>query len=202
MTVIFCERTAISWYWKNDTQFIDVIMSTMASKIRRLDCLLSHLFRRRPKKTSALRVTGLCKGYPTATGGFPSYSASSGKCSHLMTSSCEEIGLVTSPLVSESSLVLKVDTHNDKMNYIISCKCSGKHKCQIHFLFTVIKTSFRGKHFFNLAFYISATKWHLETLATASPVFEKKWFWMVCQWMWNFKWTISLTTLVAIQWQK
>ena len=32
---------------------------------RRLDCLLSRLFRRRSKKTSMLRVTGLCEGKST-----------------------------------------------------------------------------------------------------------------------------------------
>ena len=45
---------------------------------RRLDCLLNRLFRRRTKKTSKPRVTGLCEGNPpvTVTGGFPSQSAS------------------------------------------------------------------------------------------------------------------------------
>ena len=40
------------------------------------DCLLNRLFRRRSKKTSKLRVTGLCKGNPPVTGGFPSQRAS------------------------------------------------------------------------------------------------------------------------------
>ena len=35
------------------------------------DCLLSHLFRRRSKKTSKLRVTGLCAGNSPGTGEFP-----------------------------------------------------------------------------------------------------------------------------------
>ena len=34
----------------------------------RLDCLLNRLFRRRSKKTSKLRVTGLCEGNPSAKG--------------------------------------------------------------------------------------------------------------------------------------
>ena len=38
---------------------------------RRLDCLLNRLFRRRSKKISKLRVTGLCEGNPPVTGGFP-----------------------------------------------------------------------------------------------------------------------------------
>ena len=35
------------------------------------DCLLSRLFRRRSKKTSKLRVTGLCAGNSPGTGEFP-----------------------------------------------------------------------------------------------------------------------------------
>ena len=42
----------------------------------RLDCLLNCLFRCRSKKTSKLRVTGLCEGNPPVTGGFPSQKAS------------------------------------------------------------------------------------------------------------------------------
>ena len=42
----------------------------------RLDCLLSCLFTRKSKKTSNLRVTGLCEGYLSVSGGFPSQRAS------------------------------------------------------------------------------------------------------------------------------
>ena len=42
----------------------------------RLDCLLNRLFRRRSNKTSKLRVTGLGKGNPPVTGGFPTQRAS------------------------------------------------------------------------------------------------------------------------------
>ena len=38
--------------------------------------LLNHLFRRRSKKTSKLRLTGLCEDNPPLTGGFPSQSVS------------------------------------------------------------------------------------------------------------------------------
>ena len=41
-----------------------------------LYCLLNHLFRRRWKKTSKLRITGICKGNLLLTGGFPSQRAS------------------------------------------------------------------------------------------------------------------------------
>ena len=40
------------------------------------DCLLNRLFRRRSKKTSKLRVTGLCEGNSPVTGEFPSQRAS------------------------------------------------------------------------------------------------------------------------------
>ena len=41
----------------------------------RLDCLLNRLFRRRSKKISKLRLTGLCEGNSPVTGGFPSQIA-------------------------------------------------------------------------------------------------------------------------------
>ena len=40
------------------------------------DCLLNHLFRRRSKKTSKLRVTGLCVGNSPGTSEFPAQMAS------------------------------------------------------------------------------------------------------------------------------
>ena len=47
-----------------------------ASNHRRIDSLLSRLFRRRSKKTPTLRVTGLCKGNSPVTGEFPAQRAS------------------------------------------------------------------------------------------------------------------------------
>ena len=43
----------------------------------RLDCLLNRLLRRRSKKTSKLRVTGLCEGNSPVAGEFPAQSSSS-----------------------------------------------------------------------------------------------------------------------------
>ena len=40
------------------------------------DCLLNHLFRRRSKKISKLRVTGLCAGNSPVTGEFPAQMVS------------------------------------------------------------------------------------------------------------------------------
>ena len=41
------------------------------SNHRRLGCLLNRLFRRKSKKTSKLRVTGMCEGNSPVTGEFP-----------------------------------------------------------------------------------------------------------------------------------
>ena len=46
------------------------------SNHRRLDCLLNCFFRCRSKTTSKLRVTGVCGGNPSVTGGFLSQRAS------------------------------------------------------------------------------------------------------------------------------
>ena len=56
----------------------DVIMGAMTSQITSLTivCLLNRLFRRRSKKTSKLRVTGLCAGNSPGTGEFPAQMAS------------------------------------------------------------------------------------------------------------------------------
>ena len=53
----------------------DVMMSAMASN-RRLNYLLNRLFRHRSKKTSKLRVTGLCEGNSPVTGEFPAQRSS------------------------------------------------------------------------------------------------------------------------------
>ena len=52
------------------------------------DCLLNRLFRRRSKKTSKLRVTGLCAGNSRTNGQLR------GKCFHLMTSSWMSLFLI------------------------------------------------------------------------------------------------------------
>ena len=64
--------------------YSDVIMS--ASNHRHCGCFLNRLFRRRSKKASKLRDTGLCVGNSSVTGEFPAQRAS-GKYFHLMTSS-------------------------------------------------------------------------------------------------------------------
>ena len=55
----------------------DVIMGMMASKITSLTILYSIVYSRcRSKKTSKLRVTGLCEGTSPVTGEFPAQRAS------------------------------------------------------------------------------------------------------------------------------
>ena len=51
-------------------------MGSMASQITSLTCLLSRLFGRRSKKTSKLRVTGLCAGNSPGIGEFPAQMGS------------------------------------------------------------------------------------------------------------------------------
>ena len=57
-------------YFRSDNERDDV------SNHRCLDCLHNRLFRRRSKKTSKLRVTGLCGGISPLTGEFPAQRAS------------------------------------------------------------------------------------------------------------------------------
>ena len=61
---------------QNITHYGEVIMSTTASQITTHDCLLNPLFRYRSKKTSKLRVTGLCVGNSPVTGEFPAQRTS------------------------------------------------------------------------------------------------------------------------------
>ena len=49
------------------------------SNQHRLNCLFKCLFRRRSKKTSKLRITGLCEGNSPVTGKFPAQRASNEK---------------------------------------------------------------------------------------------------------------------------
>ena len=57
------------------------------------DCLLICLFRRRPKKTSKPRVTGICAGNSPVTGEFPALMASNAENVSMMTSSWYELFL-------------------------------------------------------------------------------------------------------------
>ena len=72
-------------YWLNNLprcygltyHYNHVIMGTMASQITSLTIVYSTVYsRRRSKKTSKLRVTGLCAGNSPVTGEFPAQRAS------------------------------------------------------------------------------------------------------------------------------
>ena len=62
----------ISLHWRHDGW-------DSVSNHQCLECLFNRLFRRRSKKTSNLRVTGLCEGNSPVTDKFPSQRASNAK---------------------------------------------------------------------------------------------------------------------------
>ena len=65
----YCFITGLASLWRhNDRDGV--------SNHQPRDCLLNRLFRRRSKKTSKLRVTGLCEGNSPMTGEFPTQRAS------------------------------------------------------------------------------------------------------------------------------
>ena len=87
------------------------------------DCLLKCLCRRRSKKTSKLRVTGLCVGIHRTNGQLR------GKCFHLMTSSWEL-------QISGSQQVI-----GETPSYFNQSKCSSIYTHGIHFVsILVIRT--------------------------------------------------------------
>ena len=60
---------ALSLHWRHNER-------DGVSNQQRIDCLFSRLFRLRSKKTSKLRVTGLCAGNSPVNGEFPARRAS------------------------------------------------------------------------------------------------------------------------------
>ena len=62
-------QSSIALQWRHN-------VCDSVSKHQPHDCLLNHLFRRRSKKTSKVRVTGRCEGILPATGEFPTQRAS------------------------------------------------------------------------------------------------------------------------------
>ena len=84
LVVVNCWIYIVSRWWHTCGLFHNVLVS---SQWRHSDCngvsnqrllygLLNRLFRRRSKKTSKLRVTGLCEGNSPGTGEFPAQRAS------------------------------------------------------------------------------------------------------------------------------
>ena len=68
-SIISAESTLISLQWRHNGR-------DGVSNHQPRNCLLSRLFRRKSKKTSKLRVTGLCAGNSPVTGEFPAKMAS------------------------------------------------------------------------------------------------------------------------------
>ena len=69
-----CKWSA-SWYIASSLQWRHNERDSVSNQ-QPHDCLLNRLFRRRSKKTSKLRVTGLCAGNSPGTGEFPAQMAS------------------------------------------------------------------------------------------------------------------------------
>ena len=84
-TMFRCRKPYTPLQWRHNAQ-------GGVSNNQPYDCLLNRLFRRRSKKPSKLRVTGLCAGNSPVTDEFNAQRASNaGNVSILMTSSCNEI---------------------------------------------------------------------------------------------------------------
>ena len=75
-------HTSRLWHWRNTDQNSTPALQwrhngrVSVSNHQPHHCLLKRLFRRRSKKTSKLRVTGLCEGNSPGTGEFPAEMAS------------------------------------------------------------------------------------------------------------------------------
>ena len=89
------------------------------SNCRRIDCLLNRLFRRRSKKESKLRVTGLCDGNSPVTGEFPTQRASN----------AENISIRWRHHEVTPSLIVGWAQNKNKPSMYISS--SNKRQCQL-----------------------------------------------------------------------
>ena len=74
--------------WWRDKMYVNILWCSLqwrynerdiASNCQRFDCFLNRLFRRRSKKTTKLRVTGLCEGNSPVIGEFPVQRTSNGE---------------------------------------------------------------------------------------------------------------------------
>ena len=90
---IYCINT-LDYKESDDNMFNPILKENVPGRKYPTSCafaeqdLFNHLFRRRSKKTSKLRVTGLCEGNPSITSGLPSQrpsdveNASIWRCHH------------------------------------------------------------------------------------------------------------------------
>ena len=92
------------------------------SNHQRLDCLRNRLFRRRSKKTSKLRVTGLCVGNSLVTADFPHQGQ---YCGNLMAQSWKFVNvmsryqLFTKPSTEPVLIYNQYDLQNTNKNIIL-----------------------------------------------------------------------------------
>ena len=90
------------------------------------DCLLNRLFTRRSKKTSKLRVTGLCEGNSTVTGEFPTQRANNKEnisiwwCHH-------ECSYMLSVVSNMATLVFALHCGNYHYTKILHCYTVSLH---------------------------------------------------------------------------
>ena len=102
-------RTRLTLQWRHNAH-------DSVSNHQPHDCLLNHLFRRRSKKTSKFRVTGLCAGNSPRTGEFPTQMASNAEFFfHLMTSSWSK----SFTTISTTGRVKKLWTHVQWLTHVI-----------------------------------------------------------------------------------
>ena len=86
---------------------------------RRLDCLFSRLFRRGSKKTSKLRVTGLCEEICRWPVDFPHKGLITRKMFHLMTSS--RMPMMTVKFTKKKARWLKTYCRQDFLDCLACC---------------------------------------------------------------------------------
>ena len=96
------------------------------------ECLLNCLFRRRSKKTSKLRVTGLCAGNSPVTGEFPAQRASNaGNVSIWWRHGIDSLPLLQYQGTTQNwNIVLHIPFHGFKLNYFMD---TGYLNCRIFF---------------------------------------------------------------------
>ena len=113
-----CSSPSLQWH-HNECEGV--------SNHRHLDCLLNRLFRRRSKKTSKIRDTGLCEGNSPVTGEFPLQRASNAEDVSIWWRH-HDYALVGSPPSLGYHIIYQCHPHTGQ--YCISIpsqKCIGNH---------------------------------------------------------------------------
>ena len=145
----------------------DAIMSMMASQSTSLTIVYSTVYsRHRSKKTSKLRVIGLCKGNSPVTGEFPTQRASNmEKKFHLITSSISTVN-VTHAVTQYGAKQLGPSHSLDQCWLIDNCTLRNKRDEIFHkntkFSFNKMhrKKLFSKLHHFLLAYHVlTFTNW-------------------------------------------